>query len=56
MCWADHLAMTGSSGVVLKQDTGLTPFIDVARLSKTNDTKTWTLSLYETVRYGFVSF
>jgi 2,4-dienoyl-CoA reductase-like NADH-dependent reductase (Old Yellow Enzyme family) len=37
----DHLAMTGPAGVVLEQDTNLTSFIDLARLSKTNDTKIW---------------
>ncbi|MFT4747666.1 MAG: 2,4-dienoyl-CoA reductase-like NADH-dependent reductase (Old Yellow Enzyme family) [Congregibacter sp.] len=37
----DHLAMTGPAGVVLEQDTDLTSFIDLARLSKTNDTRIW---------------
>ena len=37
----DHLAMTGPGGVVLEQDTDLTPFIELAMLSKTNDTKVW---------------
>lgn len=37
----DHLAMTGPGGVVLEQDTDLTPFIELAKLSKTNNTKIW---------------
>jgi 2,4-dienoyl-CoA reductase-like NADH-dependent reductase (Old Yellow Enzyme family) len=37
----DHLAMTGPAGVVLEQDTDLTAFIDLAKLSKTNNTKVW---------------
>ncbi len=37
----DHLAMTGPAGVVLEEDTDLTSFIDLARLSKTNNTKIW---------------
>ena len=37
----DHLAMTGPGGVVLEQDTDLTPFIEWAKLSKTNNTKIW---------------
>jgi 2,4-dienoyl-CoA reductase-like NADH-dependent reductase (Old Yellow Enzyme family) len=37
----DHLAMTGPGGVVLEQDTDLTPFIDLAQLSQSNDTKIW---------------
>ena len=37
----DHLAMTGPAGVVLEQDTDLTPFIDLNRLSKANNTKIW---------------
>ena len=37
----DHLAMTGPGGVVLEQDTDLTPFTEWANLSKTNDTKIW---------------
>jgi 2,4-dienoyl-CoA reductase-like NADH-dependent reductase (Old Yellow Enzyme family) len=37
----DHLAMTGPGGVVLEQDSDLAPFIELATLSKTNDTKIW---------------
>jgi 2,4-dienoyl-CoA reductase-like NADH-dependent reductase (Old Yellow Enzyme family) len=37
----DHLAMTGPGGVVLEQETDLTPFIEWAKLSKTNNTKIW---------------
>lgn len=37
----DHLAMTGPGGVVLEQDTDLTAFIELAKLSKINDTKIW---------------
>ncbi|MFT5923830.1 MAG: 2,4-dienoyl-CoA reductase-like NADH-dependent reductase (Old Yellow Enzyme family) [Paraglaciecola sp.] len=37
----DHLAMTGPGGVVLEQDTDLSPFIEWAKLSKTNNTKIW---------------
>jgi 2,4-dienoyl-CoA reductase-like NADH-dependent reductase (Old Yellow Enzyme family) len=37
----DHLAMTGPGGVVLEKDTDLKPFIELAKLSKTNDTKIW---------------
>jgi len=37
----DHLAMTGPGGVVLEQDTDLSPFIELAKLAKTNDTKIW---------------
>jgi len=37
----DHLAMTGPGGVVLEQDTDLTPFVELAKLSQTNNTKIW---------------
>jgi 2,4-dienoyl-CoA reductase-like NADH-dependent reductase (Old Yellow Enzyme family) len=37
----DHLAMTGPAGLVLEQETDLTPFIELAKLSKTNNTKIW---------------
>jgi 2,4-dienoyl-CoA reductase-like NADH-dependent reductase (Old Yellow Enzyme family) len=37
----DHLAMTGPGGMVLEKETDLTPFIEWAKLSKTNDTKIW---------------
>ena len=37
----DHLAMTGPGGVVLEQDTDLKPFIELAQLSQSNDTKIW---------------
>lgn len=37
----DHLAMTGPGGVVLEQDTDLTPFVELTTLSKANDTKIW---------------
>jgi 2,4-dienoyl-CoA reductase-like NADH-dependent reductase (Old Yellow Enzyme family) len=37
----DHLAMTGPGGVALEQDTDLKPFIELAKLSKGNDTKIW---------------
>jgi 2,4-dienoyl-CoA reductase-like NADH-dependent reductase (Old Yellow Enzyme family) len=37
----DHLAMTGPGGVVLEQNTDLTPFIEWAKLSKINNTKIW---------------
>ena len=37
----DHLAMTGPGGLVLEQDTDLSSFIDLAKLSKTNNTKIW---------------
>lgn len=37
----DHLAMTGPGGVVLEQDTDLNAFIELAKLSKTNDTRVW---------------
>jgi 2,4-dienoyl-CoA reductase-like NADH-dependent reductase (Old Yellow Enzyme family) len=37
----DHLAMTGPAGLVLEQETDITPFIEWAKLSKTNNTKIW---------------
>lgn len=37
----DHLAMTGPGGVALEQYTALAPFIELAKLSQTNDTKIW---------------
>lgn len=37
----DHLAMTGPGGVALEKDTNLDPFIELAKLSKTNGTKIW---------------
>ena len=33
--------MTGPGGVVLEQDTDLTPFIEWTKLSKTHNTKIW---------------
>jgi 2,4-dienoyl-CoA reductase-like NADH-dependent reductase (Old Yellow Enzyme family) len=37
----DHLAMTGPGGVALEADTELKDFVELARLSKLNDTKVW---------------
>lgn len=37
----DHLAMTGPGGVALERDTDLAPFIELAKLSKVNNTKIW---------------
>jgi 2,4-dienoyl-CoA reductase-like NADH-dependent reductase (Old Yellow Enzyme family) len=37
----DHLAMTGPGGVVLEESTDLTLFIELAKLSQTNETKIW---------------